>query len=225
MEVETRISKSGGNIEHKLGLSAQAETATQEGMIAQNVTRSEAEYSQKFVSFVREIAVELARLVYQDSALRVPQTLTVPNTGNRIAPVNDDWLPTSEGSRPKPFDALDIDIDPDSLPYQSAADRAGRIRADLQMFLPAMELLNQQGVQLDLAATLDELAQLENRPELRKMFKYNQPIPASGANDPHRRSMPANTQREYLHRSVSDGPSDDNQSQMMMAMAGSNGSQ
>ena len=225
MQLEQRISKSGGNTDLKLGTSQQADTASQEGMLQQNASRSDADYSQKFVAFVREIAMELARLVYQDKALHIPQTLTIPNTGNRLPPVNDDWKPTSEGSRPMPFDALDIDIDPESLPLQSSAERAGRMRADLQMFLPAMEILNQQGIQLDLAATLDKLAELENRPELRTMFKYDQPIPPSGGSgDAHSRSMPQNTQREYVHRSESSGPSDDNQSQMLMAMAGANGS-
>ena len=122
-----------------------------------------------------------------------------------------------------PFDALDVDIDPQSLPLQSAAERAGRMRADLQMFLPAMEVLNSQGIQLDLAATLEELSRLENRPELRKMFKYNQPVPPSAQGDPHSRHMPSNTQREYIHRSESSGPSEDNQSQMLMAMSNGSG--
>ena len=220
MQLEDRISKSGGNTEQKLGQSTQAETVGQEDRIAANVSRSDSSYSQKFIEFVREIAVELARLIYDDSALKVPQTLTLPNTGNRLPPVNDDWLPTSDGSRPKPFDSLDVDIDPQSLPLQSSSERAGRMRADLQMFLPAIEILNQQGVQLDLAATLEELSQLENRPELRKMFKYNQPIPPGSEDSAQSRSLPQNTQREYVHRSESSGPSQDNQSQMLMAMGG-----
>lgn len=216
MKGEGQLSKVAGNLDHKLGLGAQADTAAQESMISANVSRVDAAYSEKFVDFVREIAMKLARLIYYDAALEVRQSLTIPNSS--LPPVNDDWLPTTQVERDE-FDVLDVDIDPYSLAYQSPSQRSALLRQDIQTFLPAMETLGALGVQVDLAAALEELAHLENRPELRRLLKYNQPIQQNDQQSAHRRSMPMPSNRKYTHENVS-RPSREGQqhSEMMEAL-------
>src|SRR5690606_18071052 len=71
-------SQSAGNLKHKLGLSQGADTATQERMIGAMVSRLEAFYQQRYVSFVRRVAKGLAKLLYFDTELTIPGSWETP---------------------------------------------------------------------------------------------------------------------------------------------------
>lgn len=209
-----QYNSSDGNSTYKMGLGAQTDTATQEGIIGQNVSRSEAHDQTIFVDFVREIAGELAGLLYRDVSTRVRMSLKVPGTEIWVA---DDWMPASvEASRPMEMgengeeqirelaDFADIDIEPYSLPYKAPGARAEELKMFWNEHMPAWEMMGQQGIQPDFAAYLETQSRYRNLPELKEMLKQNQapPPPSEGG---EQRSLQPQSDRIYKHQSMGSG--------------------
>ena len=197
-DLENRYSKSSGNLDHKLGLGPSADTARQEGMIGAAVNDIEAHDNAQFIGFVREVMVELAGLLWRDASTHIPMMLTVP--GGNVA-VLDDWFPsTVEGSRQGEFEDYEIDIEPYSLAYKPPSQRAEELRQIWNENLQLWEVMAQSGVQPDFATYFDIQSRYRNEPELREMYKFNQPPPPVGPSEPTSRKPTG--PREYLHRSA-----------------------
>lgn len=192
-------SRANGNLANKLGLAPSADTARQEAMIASNVSRLEAFYQGRFVSFVRSVARSLATLIWHDSYLEVPGTIEIPGTPFRT---DDSWLPAGEmGAREGTPEVYDIDIDPYSLGYRSPAERAGFIAQEVMKWLPADPWLAQKGQSIDAAEYFNIMSELGNAPELRRVFRTNQP-PVQPSPTGEMQSVKAGGPKEYVHRSA-----------------------
>jgi hypothetical protein len=114
-----QFSKQAGNLEHKLGLGAQADTAAQEGMIAQGVAGMEAMYQARFADFVTRGVRELGRLMFADNVTSIPMKMAIEETSEDYS-VDDNWMGASEeGARDGDYYDYDIDIDPYSMAYQN----------------------------------------------------------------------------------------------------------
>lgn len=200
-------SQHAGNLKHKLGLASAADTASQERMIGAMVSRMEAFYQQRYVSFVRRVARGLAQLIYFDTELTIPGKWKTP--GDYI--VDDDFLPygtvseDGEPSRPEGEyeKILRVDIDPYSMGYQSPGETAAFIDAQMTKWLPAVPFLAQQGVQPDVPAYFEIMADLTGRRELTRIFKSNQaPMLMEGSSGSIGSAGGPNGQYEHVSRST-----------------------
>lgn len=217
--VKTRqaIDRAGGNVTHRMGLGPSADTASQERMIGENSSRQEAFYQQRFVSFARGVGKSLARLIYDDSTLRIPGTYRVTD---RIE-VEDDWQPNNfVDSRQGEYDKhYLVDIDPYSMGYKSPADRAALLDRIFMQLMPAAPMLAQMGVQPDLAAHLDTLARYNDLPELRDSFKFNAPPQLVEGSSGGMKQKGG----EYVHRNVNSSPPNPEADILSMMQGPSNG--
>lgn len=201
-------SQAAGNLKSKLGLGPSADTASQDKMIGEMVSKFEAFYQQRYVSFVRRVAKNLARLIFYDADLVIPGKYETP--GGYV--VDDDFLPygtfDDDGVPSRPdgeYSAIcRVDIDPYAMGYKSPGERAAMYDAEVQTFLPAAPMLAQMGVQLDLAAYFQEKAKLLGEPGLTKIFKTSQPpLEVQGAGGGGMGSMGGpNGQYEHTSRST-----------------------
>lgn len=200
-------SQSAGNLKHKLGLASAADTATQERMIGAMVSRLEAFYQQRYVSFVRRVARGLAQLIYYDTELTIPGKWETP--GGYL--VDDDFLPygtvSEDGTASRPDGdyqkILRVDIDPYSMGYRSPGETAAFIDAQMSKWLPAVPFLAQQGVQPDVPAYFQTMADLTGIRELTQIFKSNQaPMQMEGSSGAIGSSGGPNGQYTHTSRST-----------------------
>lgn len=204
LNAQQQFSKAAGNLEHKLGLAASADTASQQSMIGENVSRMEAFYQGRFVSFTREVVKELARLLFADSTTTIPMTRQIPGTSFTVdAP----WRgAVVEGSRLGEFTDYDIDIEPYSMEYRSPQQRLAQIDQQVQMIMPLVPLLMQQGKMLDLNYWLKTRAKYSDMPELEWLITdIPRPPQQERQGNSHERLLPVNNGGEYIHRNVSSG--------------------
>lgn len=202
LNAQQQFSKAAGNLEHKLGLSASADTASQQAMVGENVSRMEAFYQGRFVCFARQVVQELARLLFADSTTTIPMTRQIPNTSFTVdAPWRGAIV---EGSRLGEFADYDIDIEPYSMEYRSPQQRLAQIDQQVQMIMPLVPLLMQQGKMIDLNYWLKTRAKYSDLPELEQLITDipQQPQQQGGQ---HERLLPVNNGGEYIHRNVSSG--------------------
>ncbi len=178
--------ESDGGSKRRLGVGQSADTLGQEEMLASagnGVTYYERGL---FAEFLSEVYGELLGLLERDATLTIPMMLNIPGTGISI---KDDWQPsTVEGSRgigdPAEFD---VEIDPYSLPYKTPGQRAMECQQIWNEMLPQWEMMSQQGIQPDMAAYLEGQSRFRNNPDIRDLFKFNQPLPPIGpAREPAR---------------------------------------
>ena len=195
-----QFSKQAGNLEHKLGLSASADTAKQQGMIGESVSRMEAFYQGRFVTFARECIQEIGRLLFDDSTTQIEMTKKVPGT---TFEVDAPWLgAVTEGAREGKFSDYDLDIEPQSLPYRSAQDRIQELDAQMQMIIPLAPLLMQQGKMPNLEYYLSKRAEYSDMPESEQLLMdIPQPEPEQQQGGPHERTLGGPGGGEYMHHS------------------------
>lgn len=204
---EEQHSQAAGNLKNKLGLAQGADTASQERMIGAMVSRFEAFYQQRYVSFVRKLAKGLSRLIYHDTKLKIPGKRSLPTNFN--LEVDDDLLAMGqfhedgEPARSGEYDDYAVDIDPESTPYRSSADRIAILDGELQLLMPMVPLLMQLGVQINLKEVFEERAKLRGMPIIARMLQFNQQpvIPAGGGQSEMPSSGGPNGQ--YTHTSQS----------------------
>jgi hypothetical protein len=172
-------SQANGNLKMKLGAAANAETATQQGMLAAASSQLDAAHKESYIAFLRDCAHGLAKLIYRDSKLRIPGTLSIEGTNTPIT-VPDDWIGAGEtyedGSPSREGDeaCFFIDIDPESTRFRSAAEKLAELDKEVQTWLPHSQMLAQMGAQIDVKQYFDSRARLTGIPELRRIFKTGQ---------------------------------------------------
>lgn len=203
-----------GNVIHKLGLGAQADTAKQEAMIGQQSAAADAHDQLEYVRFVREIAVELGSLLWNDNATRIETPLPVPGTP---FVTKDIWGgAVSDGRNPQHLAEIEIDIDPYSMRYMAPEQRASMLSQTVAELTQIAPLISASGG--DVRAFVKKISEYRNMPELTEVFPVNPPpelammLQGGGAQQ---------NGGEYIHKSQS-SPSQasmENQ-QMQTLMAG-----
>ena len=215
------FSKQAGNLEAKLGLGAQTGTARQEAMVGNNVSRVEAHYQNQFVKFVRRIAKSLSRLLFEDNVTQIDMSLRVPGTDYEV---DDHWLGgIQDGAREGDITDYEVSIDPYSMRYRDPSQRLAELDATVDRMMPAMPLLQQQGVQLNLQHYLKMRAKYSDLPEIEELFEFNQnPPEQQQQGGSHERTLPGSSNRQYQYSGVSqaDATQDPQQQMAMMAPPG-----
>ena len=214
-----QFSKQAGNLEHKLGLGAQADTAAQEGMIAQGVAGMDAMYQARFADFVAKGVRELGRLMFADNVTTVPMKKDIEGTSEPYA-VDDPWRGAAEeGARDGEYFDYDIDIDPYSMAYRSPKQRLQELDETWDRLIPLAPLAMQQGAMPNIKQYLDIRAKYTSTPETKKLWIFDQQPPEQqGPGGGHERTMPNGQQGQYTHRSVPSGMSNGSEDQAIGQM-------
>jgi hypothetical protein len=212
-----QFSKQAGNLEHKLGLGAQADTAAQEGMIAQGVAGMEAMYQARFADFAAKGVRELGRLMFDDNVTETPMMMDVEGTDYKV---DDPWKGAmEEGARDGEYYDYDIDIDPYSMAYRSPKQRLQELDETWDRMMPLVPLAMQQGAFPNIKEYLDIRSKYTSCPEMKRLWVFDQPPPEQeGPGGGHERTMPGGQSGPYEHVSRPGGGSPGTEDQAIGAM-------
>ena len=201
-----QFSKQAGNLESKLGLGAQADTAAQEGMIAQGVAGMEAMYQQKFADFTVKCVRELGKLLYDDNVTEIPMMMDVEGTDYKV---DDPWKGAGEeGARDGEYYDYDIDIDPQSMKYRSSRERLQELDETWDRLMPLAPLMMQQGIMPNIKEYLDIRSKYTSTPEMKRLFLFDQQPPQQEQQGGgHERMLPPGQSGPYEHVSRGSGGS------------------
>lgn len=215
LNVEDKINKYSNNLDMRLGLGQSADTASQEQIVAQGVSRAEG-YDQKiFVKFVRGVVRELGRLLFTAKTVSFPMTRQIDD----YVSVDDPWREAiEEGSRLGEFRDYDLDIEPYSMAYKSPGQRVMELQQTFQELVPLTPLLMQQGLMPDTSFYLKEKSRLLNNSSLERLL-LSIAAPEEQAGGGHERTLADTGQHEYIHRSAGGGGGDPGQQQLAMMSA------
>ena len=218
-----QFSKQAGNLDHKLGLSASADTASQQGMIGQAVSRMEAHYQGRFVTFVREVVQELGRLLFDDATTQINMTKKIDGTSFEVdAP----WLgAVKEGSREGRFKDYDLDVEPYSMEYRSPKDRMAELDQQMQMMIPLVPLMMQQGKMIDVDWYLKARGEYSDMPEMQNLVMDIPQPEGDQQGGSHERTLAGGQGGEYIHKNVSPGSGGGGPDPMQLMASGQQGEQ
>lgn len=209
-------SYAGGNIEVMSGLAQNAATLGQERILAESSNATLAEMTDTFKTFVSGVVRDFAWYVYHDPFLEISIAKEIPDTPVRI---EKRW---GADRRQVDWQNFDVDIDAFSMKDRGPAERLQTITQTLQLLSGFGPMLQQQGLQIDIANVLRCIARLTDIDEI-SQFVTTGGMPLGRAPQaigdyaaPQGQvKMPGN--REYVHRSVSSGQNPGNALMQQMA--------
>ena len=206
--------RAAGNLQSKGGLGAQAPTATQEGMMREEVAEQEAGARNKVNRFTVDVGTKLGYLMWIDEYLYLTGEMDVKG----LRPVPSNWTPEQ---REGEFANYEIAIEPNSMRYVSQEQRSQKLQAIVAGMIPLMPAGEAQGVAFDLSEYVHQLADLESLPGLNRVFKTTVPPPMEAAAN-ERPPRAANTTRTHQRINVSTGgtPESRNHQLLQQAMPG-----
>ena len=199
--LEDLFDRMAGNLQAMGGLGPQSGTATQDQLIHDRVSKNEAFMLTSVLEFMSDVVLDAAHLMWNDAALQIEGTLTIPGTDWTVP---NNWTPDHRVGR---FDQYGFRIDPYSLPYRSPLQRLEALNSALQLYLEMQSagVLAQYGAQIDVQKLVEIQAELLGEPRLKEVVRFDAP-----AQDPDPRSqgdggMPRDTVRKYVRENVPTG--------------------
>lgn len=203
-----------GNLKFRLGTGQSADTNGQEQLIAQNVSRAEGYTRIMFYNFLRGVAKELARLLFESNTTEVAAQRRI----NEFLVVDDPWKgAVEEGSREGEFNDYDIDVDMSPMSYKPPGQKAMELQQTFAEIMQLAPITMQQGLMPDVQYYLKEKARLLNNTCLERLL-VAVPPPEEQAGGSHERSLAPGGPKEYIHRSAGGGSGSGQQGNPQMAM-------
>lgn len=156
-----------GNVRSLGGIGPIAETARQEAMIQNNISRVTRDMQLSTIKFTRSILQALAW--YERTDVLRSQVVRTQIGRNGLA-IHRTWTPElREGDDVQ----YDIDIEPDSLAHRSAAEQFEQLMGIIERVVyPGMQLNSDRPITLKLPELLAEAALRNNLPELSRVVDY-----------------------------------------------------
>lgn len=190
-----------GNLPAMMGLGAQAETASQEQLIHSAVSKKEAQMQYRVFDATRKLMRDLGYMLWNDKFKVIPGK--IPIDGADGYAYDAPWSPESrEGS----FYDYNFNIDVYSMGYQSPAQRLNGLNSLLtQFYMPALPILQQQGMIVDFQAILQTHSELMNEPRIKQWIKStSMPMDQQGGGQ-QEMPKPSVTSRTVTRKSVPTG--------------------
>lgn len=177
LQVKDLYAYVGGNIDAIGGLSPQAETLGQERLLREGASARLLDLQKRTETFARKCVQSLAAQMWEDPLWQPEVQRLVPGTQIAVST-------TLSSEERGPFPKYDLDIVPYSMRGRSPADMLGAMLGLLERVVyPLMPALQQQGLQLNAPALIEEVARLADVPQLLEIVTAVDPmIAAQGEN-------------------------------------------
>lgn len=167
-QLRSTFNVQSGNIEAIGGLSPQSHTLGQDELLHGSTSAQVAEMQDRVHSGIARVYRQLAFWWYKDPVRTYQAT-------RHVAGVDIPVL-IPPGMRRPPFETLDLDIDPYSMTEETPQARGAKLIQLLQgVILPALPMLQQQGVQLKWPDLLECLGKYLSLPDLPKIIQVGPP--------------------------------------------------
>jgi hypothetical protein len=196
--VQEQYDRFAGNLRAMGGLGAEAGTLGQEEIVQGNVSRMEESMRQAVVEFAEECCAELAQLMWNDEWLEIQSAEELGSTG---VYVDASWRPEDRQGR---FEDYKFRVEQYSMVYKSPQAKVNELFATLQQLAPLWPMFQASGAALDVRELVDILAELQDRPELKRIITFASSGGRLGGDQNTIRS-PAVTTRNEVRRNVATG--------------------
>jgi hypothetical protein len=198
LTVQEEYDRFAGNLRAMGGLGAQAATLGQEEMIQGNVSRMEADMHLAVVRFAAECVTDLGYLMWHDQSLSISSSQELGSTGIKL---DSSWEP---GVRVGSFEDYGFRIEPYSMVYKTPSQKLQELFATLERLAPMWPMFQASGASLDAEQLVSIIADLQDRPELRRIITFASPAGMLGGDQNTIRQSPI-TSRETVRRNVPTG--------------------
>lgn len=198
-----QFNRQSGNLDLQAGAAPQADTATQEKILAGNSSAGVADMRDAATHFFSGVLESVCWYWWYHPQKVMTGTRTVPGLAS---PVRRDLKPGPSApglARNGPFEDLNCQVNPYSLQYKTPAERAATLLGLFEKLSPASQMMSAQGVTMDFAYLIKRLAEYEHEPDLERLFTVADPqTPKPQGGDGGGQGMPATTSRNYTRTSV-----------------------
>jgi hypothetical protein len=198
------------------GLGTEADTATQEQMLARGAVGRVGLMKGAVNQFATEVMREIGHLMWTNETLTVESSMEAENTGYRVPKELGSWQP---GERQGLLDHYDFAVEPNSMsfrPPEAKLQTLKQFAADYLQMMPAIQAGIFDGEQFTRI-----YAEYTNVPEILRLAKQMQHGMAA-AGDSHQASKSPITERNVTRSNVSRGPQGGGMAQVMGQVMQSN---
>ncbi len=213
-----------GNLDIMGGLSPQSKTATQDRMLNENSTRSIADMQDRTTMFASDVISGLIWFDWhhptkvQESEYSLPGLNDVSIT-RKLHPWNHPDPTVLR--RTAEWDRINCKVDPYSLPASTPQQRANDlIQFVTQLYIPAAQMAQQQGVNLDWNNFLEKLGVYKDMPDLKEILTYQEPLPTPEADAAQSAGQPAPQETAHIRENVATPSRLGNDNMMRAALSG-----
>lgn len=227
MHLTDRFNYQAGNIASAGGLEANSKTATQDQMLAANASKSIQDMQETTVSGTAGVVESLVWYYWKDP-FKVMKTRYSPDAAPDVEIIQQVYPnnPRVHGNDPNkmvrktPWEELDLRVDPYSIAHKTPEQRLAHLNQVVtQVVLPALPILQQQGIALDMNAFLAAQAELGDMPKLMEVVSIVEPPKQDGTTAAESGPGPSQTTRNYVRESQPGRtPMGDRQTQMQQLM-------
>lgn len=208
-----------GNLDMMGGLSPQSKTLGQDKLLAENASRSIADMQDATVVFTSDALTALCWYWWHDPFKVMRMTHSLPGLPDMSITRNVGPEARQSGN----WDDLVLEVDPYSM--QGATPQA-RLQAlqqiVMQVIMPMMPILQQQGVAFDVNAFLQKVATYLDMPDLAEIITMQEPPDQSTSSGADKPGMPQTTERKYTRTSMPGRTQQGNDMNMMSSLMGVN---
>ena len=168
-----------GNLAALGGLGPQSETVGQDKLLFAAANQRIAGMQDRVMEFTRDLIRDFGYHLWQDPLQTYPVTVEFEG----IRPLEMEITP--DDRRGHSVYEHDVEIEAYSMQHQSPGERLQTINQIVQgIVVPAMPLLQQQGMQLNMTALLDLYSKYANLPELKDLVQQVNQGPPEGMDSP-----------------------------------------
>lgn len=197
-----------------------AETVGQEEIIAKSSSGLVAEMQEAMNQFSKQVIEGVGFYLWTDPTIVMDLTKPLGALGGLQQEEQFRWGPWNRTERWYKFI---LDVDPFSMRDRGPGERLNTLmQTVMQVLLPLMPAIEQQGGQLDIHALLQVLARYGDMPEFVDLIKMGG-VPLDYAPRGQQQSQGVmsspNTTRNYVRRNVAAGPTAPNANQRLMESA------
>lgn len=202
----------GGNLDLLGGRSPQSKTASQDKLLNENASAGVSDMQDTTVTVTARVLSALMwfwwhhpQLVMTTNRSAGPGLDDITIT-RRLHPrgAKDQYDQAEKFQRNGRYEDLHLRVDPYSMRYRSPQERLAFLMGLFDKFAPAMPLLQQQGIVIDIQFLMKKIAEYSDEPDVTQMFTVQEPVPQEpgqgGAADMPTASEPNGG--EYIRRSV-----------------------
>lgn len=170
------FSWSAGNLDMLGGLGPQSHTATQDELLSKSAGGQVQDMQETTVTFTAQVVKSLLWYWHHHPSLRMNAPLKLPGTDfetvRRVGPQRRQSVRLAD---------IKVRVDPYSLRHQTPEGRLqGMQQVVTQVVLPMMQLMQQQGISLDLNAYLSKVGQFMDDPDLAEILTIVEPPEQGG---------------------------------------------
>lgn len=214
----------GGNLEMKGGLSPQSKTATQDRMLNENASMGQADMQDTTTRWAADVLGDILWFWHNDP--EQVQTSLYQTPGFHEISANRSVYPARHQDpqamrRTFSLAEMAVKIDPYSMQHWTPQSRLQALSQIVtQTIAPMLPILQAQGVQFDINAYLQKIAQYLDLPDLAELVVMREPPADAAMGEGEKPGMPQNTNREYTRHNVSERTEKGSNAALMMSAAG-----